>query len=195
MKAFAAVMRGLIWQFAARDHTKMLSGLGRIHYVVVTGDKFKAAGRHPAWYVSQSSGEADLFVWGREDDGKVYFGGYCRGQEKMWHRKRCRVDQGGEAGGRYRRKPWGISKKGFKWRHRPATEMWFEWSDSQSGEKLERAASGSCCVTVLKADLKVLKGPGGKRLSQCGGPHRQHAMPSEDRPPPSLWSATNSVRD
>lgn len=94
MKAFSTAMRGLIWQFAARDQTKMLSGLGRIHYVVVTSDKLKVAGRHPAWYVSQSSGEADLFVWGREDDGKVYFGGYCRGQEKMWHRKRCRVDQG-----------------------------------------------------------------------------------------------------
>lgn len=113
-------------------------------------------------------------------------------------KRKCGTEKGVEwirGRGRNRRKPWGISKKGFKWRHRPATEMWFEWSDGQSGEKSERAASGSCCVTVSKADLKVLKGPAGKRLSQCGGPHRQHAMPSEDRPPPSLWSVTNSVRD
>lgn len=39
---------GLMTICCQGSHRHMLSGLGRIYYVVVTGDKLKAPGRHPA---------------------------------------------------------------------------------------------------------------------------------------------------
>jgi len=87
-KVFSAAMKGLVWQFAARDHSEMLSGPGRTHYVVVTEDKLKAAGRHPTGYVNK---QRPVRLRGAGDDGKVDFVRRCedkrRHQDIYWSKR------------------------------------------------------------------------------------------------------------